>query len=285
MKQSIDPSDIARKICTTRKLSLQHLIGEGTYKQTFLVNTADGQQLALKVYKSDIIDERSKREIGAMKRCNHHGIARLYHIGIFKYGKIDHLFTIEEYLSGGTLHQRVQRDGFLDIPFTINIGSQLIGAIEHIQALHLVHRDLKPDNILFRNDGDTCVITDFGLVRDLNATSVTNTWIMQGPGTPFFAAPEQLNNEKLLIDWRTDQFSLGILLYVSMFGDHPFMTTGMSNKNTVNNVAQRRSVSKDFISNIKSSGLIALETMVAVWPAQRYRTPRILAVAWGNQGI
>jgi hypothetical protein len=58
----------------------------------------------------------------------------------------------------------------------------------------------------------TPALVDFGLVRDLSETSLTASWLPRGPGTPLFASPEQLNNEKALIDWRSDQFSIGVIL-------------------------------------------------------------------------
>jgi len=88
--------------------------------------------------------------------------------------------------------------------------------------LDLVHRDIKPANIMFKEGLETPVLVDFGIVRDLAATSLTQTWSPIGPGTPFFASPEQLNNEKHLIDWRSDQFSLGVTLYFARTARHPY---------------------------------------------------------------
>src|SRR5262249_941928 len=159
---------------------------------------------ALKLYKQGASSRRSQREIDAMRRCEHPNIARLLRVETFEYSAEEFIVTIEEFLPGGTLTDL----GQIDVPTCLEIGKQLIAAIKHISSLGLVHRDLKPDNIMFRSDRKTPVIVDFGVVRDLLDTSLTPSWAARGPGTPFFAAPEQLNNEKHQIDWRADQFSL-----------------------------------------------------------------------------
>ncbi len=120
------------------------------------------------------------------------------------------------------------------------MGAQLIAAIAHIAELHLVHRDIKPDNIMFRSHGTTPVLTDFGVVRDLSDSSITPTWAARGPGTPFFSAPEQLRNEKSLIDWRTDQFALGIVMAQVVFGEHPYRVSGASDSDVVERVLSRQ---------------------------------------------
>ncbi len=134
-----------------------------------------------------------------MQRCSHPNIGRLSAIAEFYHEGAQYLLSGEEFLPGGTLTSRLRRD-LLSGPETRDIGGQLVSAIAHIASHDLVHRDIKPDNILFRADGVTPVIVDFGLVRDLVRTSLTQTWLMRGPGTPFFAPSEQLRNEKALID-------------------------------------------------------------------------------------
>src|ERR1019366_6088976 len=113
---------------------------------------------------------------------------------------------------GGTLGDRL-KSGLCTRDAVKALGSGLIRAIEHLHGLGLVHRDIKPENVMYRaRDSDQPVIVDLGLVRDLAASSITQSWFAQGPGTPLFAAPEQLNNRKELIDWRADQFAVGVSL-------------------------------------------------------------------------
>jgi serine/threonine protein kinase len=146
-----------------------------------------------------------------MQRCSHPNIGRLSAIAGFYHDGIEYLLSAEEFLSGGTLTARLRR-GLLRMDELRRFGTQLVSAVAHIASHDLVHRDIKPDNILFRIDDITPVIIDFGLVRDLVGTSLTQTWLMRGPGTPLFAPAEQLRNEQTLIDWRSDQFSLGVVI-------------------------------------------------------------------------
>ena len=131
-----------------------------------------------------------------MQRCSHPNIGRLSAITGFYHDGVQYLLSGEEFLPGGTLTLRLQR-GLLGGPEIRETGGQLVSAIAHIASHDLVHRDIKPDNILFRADGVTPVIVDFGLVRDLVRTSLTQTWFMRGPGTPFFAPPNSYGMKRL----------------------------------------------------------------------------------------
>jgi serine/threonine protein kinase len=264
--QRSDLEDIAKRICQRRRLLLVARVGEGTFKQTFQVLQTDGTPLALKLYKADSSAKRDRREIEAMRRCKHKNIARLLSVDSYRYGGQVYLTMTEEFLSGGTLADK----GSLAPGKCLEIGAQLIDALSHIAKLNLVHRDIKPANIMFRSDVSTPVITDFGVVRDLNESSITPTWAPRGPGTPFFASPEQLNNEKDLTDWRTDQFALGVVL-------------AHSDRDVVERVAAREKPAGWFGQRARGAGLPALEKMISPWPVGRYRKPELLRQEWDRQ--
>jgi serine/threonine protein kinase len=270
---------IARKICVRRDLKFVKRVGEGAFKQTFSVIDSKGGALALKLYKAVSTSGRDAREIRAMKRCQHPNIARLLSMEAVDHKGHSVVAIIEEFLPGGTLTSK----GQLTISQCLNVGAQLISAIAHLEQLRLVHRDIKPDNIMFRADGQTPVLTDFGVVRDLSDSSITPTWADRGPGTPFFSAPEQLRNEKNLIDWRTDQFALGIVLSQAALGDHPFRETGASDIETVERVSFRGRPASWFVQRAAEFRLGALLRMVSPWPVDRYRRPEILQSAWHEQ--
>lgn len=269
---------IAIAICKVKGYEFIDFVGGGTFKETFHVKS-DGCSEALKVFRSGNSPKRSEREIEAMIKCNHPNIGKLRSVSNFTHNNKEYLFTVEEFLAGGTLTKRLEK-GCISMQDVLVIGKQIIDAVSHIAHQNLVHRDIKPDNILFRENGITPVIVDFGLVRNLVDESLTQTWLVQGPGSPFYASPEQLNNQKELIDWRTDQFATGVLLSLCCFGVHPYYNMGDNPEDVVVRVAQRQQPSKDFILKAKSKGLSSLIKMVSPWPIERFRTPEELLNSW-----
>ncbi len=239
----------------------------------------DGSSRALKIYRKAGADARTQREVEAIRRCSHPGIVRLDSIETLRNGGDEFVYSLEEFLSGGTLAARLS-GGVMSPGDVRNLALSLVDAVGHIAARGLVHRDLKPDNIMFRTTGGEPVIVDFGLVRDLNQYSLTKTWFPRGPGTPYYAAPEQLNNEKSLIDWRADQFSLGVVLAFCGLGRHPFSTAGASLSQVVERVARKQVPEPEFAAWAVQNGLTPLVSMVDPWPVRRYRTPARLADAW-----
>jgi serine/threonine protein kinase len=275
---------VAQALCLAKNLTLGSEVGAGAFKSTFEVRESDGTARALKIYKKAGADARAQREVDAIKRCSHPGIARLDVIETFKHGNEEYVYLLEEFLSGGTLTAHLAGGNL--VPRQVReLAASLVSAVSHIAALNLVHRDLKPDNIMYRKVGGELVIVDFGLVRDLQMTSLTKTWQPQGPGTPFFAAPEQLNNEKAMIDWRTDQFALGVVLTICGFGRHPYAISGASPARTIERVANREEPADEFIDWTIRAGLTPLARMVKPWPINRYRTPMQLANSWELKGV
>jgi len=273
------PTEIARAFCSTNGHQFIGPVGAGAFKETFHIVLATQEHQALKVFQPGFSPERTSRELSAMQRCAHPNIARLTTIAQFYHDGIQYLLSIEEFLSGGTLSSRLQ-SGLLNRTVIRDIGGQLVSAVAHIASQELVHRDIKPDNILFRADGTTPVIVDFGLVRDLVRTSLTESWFMRGPGTPYFASPEQLRNEKPMIDWRSDQFSLGVVVALSTFGVHPYQEDSATPAQTVECVAERHAQTAKFIEAARHAGMGFLLRMTAPWPVQRFRTPVDLQNAW-----
>lgn len=273
----------ARAICTAQGLTFVRHVGDGAFKTTFHVHLADGTPQALKVYRANNTPERVAREIDAMKRCAHPHIGRFTLVATHQDVTGQYAYSLEEFLPGGTLADRLAA-GPMSAAEVQALGTALIDAVGHIAGLELVHRDLKPENVLFREDGTAPVVTDFGLVRDLAARSITQTFLMQGPGTPLYASAEQLNNDKAIIGWRADQFSLGVLLSYCAFGSHPYAEPGDEPMDAITRVVQRAGPSTTFVEAAEIAGLPTLIRMVAPWPVQRFRTFALLAAAWAGQG-
>ncbi|MCB9895187.1 MAG: serine/threonine protein kinase [Planctomycetes bacterium] len=272
---------LAEQVCGEKQLSLDALVGEGTFKQTYRAADASGNIIALKVHRPELTSERVNRELEAMQRCSHPSVGRLIDVGVSRADEQPFLWSIEPFCAGGTLAEAVQ-GGAIPRARLVEIGGHLVSAIEHIAGLGLVHRDIKPDNIMFSEVHGTPVIVDFGLVRDLNAVSLTASWQMRGPGTPLYASPEQLNNDKLLIDWRSDQFSLAVTLFVSGFGFHPFLEDGEQPVQAIDRVANRNALPARARSLLAGSGLTTLARMLSPHPVSRFRKPAALLQAWNE---
>jgi serine/threonine protein kinase len=132
-------------------------------------------------------------------------------------------YLVMEFIPGETLQQRMDRTGPLDVPEVISIGRQIAAGLAAAHEKGLVHRDIKPTNILVSQSPQPHVtITDFGLARAADDASLTRSGIVAG--TPMFMAPEQARGE--MIDARADLFSLGSVLYTMCSGRPPFRAPG-----------------------------------------------------------
>jgi serine/threonine protein kinase len=273
---------IAEEICRRDGLTFVRPVGSGQFKETFEVRMTADRRLALKILvPGGSSPERAQREIDAMLECEHPHIAKLERVAGTSISGTLYQYMLEEFLDGGTLADQVRGGGQLDAVSLRRVGVQLVEAVCHIASRGLVHRDIKPENVMLRADGNI-VVVDFGIVRDLSASSLTQTWANQGPGTPLYAPPEQLRNDKALIDWRADQFSVGVTLAFCGFGAHPYAMPGASPAETVQRVRDRQPVADAFRASAMGAGLPMLITMVQPWPVHRYRTPDDLGSAWAR---
>jgi serine/threonine protein kinase len=276
--------DIANSICQFHGFSILHEIGGGGFKQVYMVECPDKSFLALKIIRIPNFSPRTEREIDSLNRCNHNSIAKLISVGKFPYNGNEYSYLFEEYLSGGSLGDRLKANGLLDDQSSYFLGYHLIDVLQHLFDLGLVHRDIKPDNIMYRSNDQIPVLVDFGIVRDLSASSLTQTWASSGPGTPYFASPEQLNNQKYLIDWRSDQFSLAVTVTVSRFGIHPYQYPNEPpfSQDTIIRVANRGNRDQLFYKTISSFSPNCLSKMTEPWSIKRFRLPDELARNWGK---
>lgn len=273
-------SSVAEGICAVRAFEMVGLVGGGAFKDVFHVRDGSGASIALKIIRDPIGSLRTQREIDAILRCDHPNIAKIFGRDRYSVDGQEFEFLLEEFIPGGTLTDRLTAGPALGLSELLEFGRTMIGAIAHLAELDLVHRDIKPDNIMYRENGRDPVLVDFGIVRDLGKSSLTPTYIPNGPGTPYFASPEQLTNDKELIDWRTDQFGLGIVLSMMMVGKHPFEVGGMQ---AIENVIERRGPTTEIVDELKHAGLPCVARMVEVWPIGRYRSPEALMAAWDEQ--
>src|SRR5262249_27864181 len=128
-----------------------------------------------------------------------------------------------EFIPGETLQQRLNRTGPLDVPEVLRIGRQIAEGLAAAHATDLIHRDIKPGNILLEGGQLRVKITDFGLARAADDATLSQSGIVAG--TPMYMAPEQALGHKL--DQRADLFSLASVLYQMVTGRPPFRANGM----------------------------------------------------------
>lgn len=157
---------------------------------------------------------RFSREARAAASVLHPNVIAIHAVSEFKALP----FLVMPYIAGGSLQDRLDRDGQLDTPATLRIGMQVASGLAAAHEQGLVHRDIKPANILLESDLERVVITDFGLARAADDASITQTGMLAG--TPHYMSPEQAKGERL--DQRSDLFSLGSLLYTMTAGRVPF---------------------------------------------------------------
>jgi len=268
---------VADKLCKELKMELLSYTDAGTFKAVYKVRDSSNQPLAMKIWKSDGCSPRTDREMQALMKSNHESIVRLHDYGTVEYESKQYSFSIEEFLDGGTLSKLLINSN-ISPDYSKSMLISLSDVLNSLHSMRLVHRDIKPDNIMFRSESPKPVLVDFGLVRDLCKPSLTQSFNMRGPGTPYFASPEQLNNRKTFINWRSDQFSLGVTISLAVFGFHPYQSQGESfgSNATVTKVAEWLQPEKRFIQACKIHGLDPLVKMTQPWPSQRFRTPNDL---------
>jgi serine/threonine protein kinase len=257
--------------------------GKGSFKETYQAQDSDGHSVAIKlVDRTKINVERTDREIEALKHCNSLRVAKVLNTTTF-IAPDKRIFdvVVEEFFDGGSLEDRLKICN-LSQSEVIELVEGLILAVKEIQP-NLVHRDIKPANIMFRKGRPEPVLVDFGIVRDLSQTSLTASWWPRGPGTPFFASPEQLTNDKTLIDWRSDQFAVGVIASLLLIGRHPYQVDAANPNAAVYAVSERRGPSPDFKTAMAQAGLPAIIKMVQPWPVLRFNDPESLLNALKKQ--
>ena len=179
--------------------------------------------VVVKLLLSTQTDPRIKREIEIATNCQIPNTAQLYESGSVTICGNDVAYLIEEFIQGETLRQVLRREGRLSLAGTLALLESLLDTAIVMEQHDLVHRDVKPENIMVCQDGSYRLL-DFGIARHLAETSITPSNAHFGPHTAGYAAPEQFRNLKREIDIRADLFALGVVAYECLSGQHPFCT-------------------------------------------------------------
>lgn len=184
-----------------------------------------GEVVAVKVVppnlaNNNILLQRFENEFNAARKIDHGNVVRAVEYG--HEGSTPYL--VMEFVDGESLGQVVEREGRLQVDEAIKLIAQVAQGLHRAHRQGMIHRDVKPDNILVTRDRATAKLADLGLVKEVeNDLNLTRTG--RGLGTPHFMAPEQFRNAKNA-DVRCDIYSLGATLYQLVTGELPFKSTG-----------------------------------------------------------
>ena len=259
------------------RYDLDREIGAGGMAMVFLASDRRlGRLVALKVLKPGLAGiigpDRFLREIAVGARLTHPHI-----IPVFDSGEADGLlwYTMP-YVAGESLADRLARMGPLPVEDAIRFGVEVAKAIEYAHRLGVIHRDIKPDNILIHEE--QALVADFGIalvVGDTDQDRLTSTGI--SIGTPRYMSPEQASGDRR-IDHRTDLYSLGTVLYEMLTGEPPF--AGGSLQSQIARIMTERAVP---IRALRATVPEAIERVVdkalAKVPADRFQSGAELATA------
>jgi serine/threonine protein kinase/predicted ATPase len=194
-------------------------LGEGGFGAVYLGHDAQlDRAVAIKVFRggdaAPAEAERLLREARRLARLRHPGIVAVHDVGT----QDGQVFVVSDYLAGQDLAHWLKRNA-LNWQQAVRIVVAVADALAHAHAQLLVHRDVKPANIILTSDGDP-VLVDFGLALDDASAGGGELGVVSG--TPAYMAPEQVTGAAHRIDGRTDIYSLGVVLYEMLCGHIPF---------------------------------------------------------------
>ena len=195
------------------------LIGEGGMANVYLAyDTILERNVAVKVLRGDLADDekfvrRFQREALSASSLNHPNIVEMYDVGEDN----GNFYIVMEYIDGKTLKQLIKKRGHLQVSEAVDILIQLTDGLKVAHDSYIIHRDIKPQNIMILEDG-MVKITDFGIAMAVNAADLTQTNSVMG--SVHYLPPEQAAGKGSTI--KSDIYSLGILLYEMLSGTMPF---------------------------------------------------------------
>ncbi len=204
---------------TGNRYRVMRRLGGGGMADVYVAEQAQlGRNVVIKVLhphlaRDEEVAERFRREAEAAAKLVHPHICAILDYGATE----DVVFTVMPYFEGGSLADLIQKNRGVDPARTASVAAQVACALDYAHRHGVVHRDVKPDNVLFDADGNAA-ITDFGIATARFHARLTATG--RAMGTPHYMSPEQAMGK--LVDGRSDIYAIGILLYESLVGFPPF---------------------------------------------------------------
>ena len=202
---------------------VRKLLGQGGFGLVFTAfDRRLKRDLAVKVLRTELAKasaflDRFEREAMTAAQLRHPNIVPIYSIG----EKDGLVYIVMPLIHGETLQALLERDGPLPLPETCRILVDAAGALSAAHTTGLIHRDIKPDNIMLEGPERRVLLMDFGIAKMLNtdAANLTGTGVLIG--TPLYMSPEQAGGDRD-VDQRSDIYSLGIVAYHMLTGKPPF---------------------------------------------------------------
>jgi eukaryotic-like serine/threonine-protein kinase len=209
------------------RYTIQRELGHGGMATVFLALDSSGKPVALKLLNPELAStvgaERFRREIRVAARLQHPNILGVLDSGVAAVpvagGTQELLWFAMPYVEGENVWERFERDGPFSAVEVVRIGRAVADALAYAHQHGVVHRDIKPDNILL--EGDRVLVADFGVARAVSEVAEKLTATGMVIGTPTYMSPEQASGEREL-DGRSDLFSLACVLYELLAGEAPF---------------------------------------------------------------
>lgn len=255
------------------RYQIVRMIGKGGMALVYLAHDAKtGRQVAIKVLKPEIAHDeefvrRFDTEAKAASSLSHPNIVRV--IGVGEERGIRYM--VQEFVDGSTLKDLIDAYGYLDWRVAVPIVLQIAMAIEHAHDAGVVHRDIKPQNIMITPDR-TALVTDFGIARASTANTITLT-SGNAMGSVHYFSPEQARGG--MVGPSADIYSLGILFYETLTGEVPFdgeTSVAVAIKHLQEDPADPRSRVSDIPDGLAAIVMKCIQKN----PKQRYRDARQL---------
>jgi serine/threonine protein kinase len=205
----------------------------------------NGEHVALKlIHLYSGSNERTERELAAVKKLNSSYVPKLYDAGKVTIGAETRDFIIEQFIDGETYRLSLSRQPVQPFQAVLDLAQVLLLAVCDFENAGLIHRDLKPENLMIEHGSRKIWIIDFGLARDLSLPSITPAGLYQGVGTIGYAAPEQFRNLRSEINIRADLFAIGVIIHESLQGYHYYW------RNAPDQIAVMHKMEKEDLSKL-----------------------------------
>ena len=198
-------------------------LNHGGQKFVFKGKNEHDELLVLKIVvcNNEIKYKRAIREIECTNKVGCIHIPKIYKYESINYNDNRLIFILEQFIQGTTLRRMLDINKRIPEKEIYDIGRQILYILSDIHDNNLVHRDVKPENIII-TDSKEVYLLDLGIVRDLDDRSLTSDFAIFGPMSLGYAAPEQIQNDKYEICNRTDIYSWGVIMYEMFSGSNPF---------------------------------------------------------------